>query len=35
MDNDERIPILMPAALAIAAVLVGFILFRSFRHMEK
>lgn len=31
----ERIPILMPAALAIAAVLVGFILFRSFRHMEK
>lgn len=31
----ERIPFLMPAALAIAALLVVAILFRSFKHMEK
>lgn len=31
----ERIPFLMPAALAVAALLVGVILFRSIKHVEK
>jgi hypothetical protein len=30
----ERIPLLMPAALATAALMVGFMLFRSFKHVE-